>query len=150
MPFSLKAGTVGQLELKMSLMSMFSSDAGQLEIHLENVFFIVGPSMRTVSNDDSYLKETEQELLEHYDENNAFNIFSNNLKLRKKTGTQSPDKLPAAEETKTEATDGKLACALTLLVGCVSQRRGGFVQGAEGQHQGSHTRYQTTSPALRR
>ena len=65
-------------------MSMFSSDASQMDISLENVFFIIGPSVRVVSKDDSYLKESEQELLEPYDENNAFNIFTNNLKLRKK------------------------------------------------------------------
>ena len=44
----------------------------------------MGPSVRIVSKDDSYLKESEQELLEPYDENNGFNIFTNNLKLRKK------------------------------------------------------------------
>ena len=41
--------------------------------------------MRMISKDESYLQETEQELVEHYDENNAFNIFTNNLKLKKKT-----------------------------------------------------------------
>ena len=85
LPFSLKAGTVGTLELKLSLMSMFSSDSNAIHISLENVFFIFGPSLRVVSKDDSYLQEGEKELLEPYDENNAFNIFSNNLKLRKKS-----------------------------------------------------------------
>ena len=84
LPFQLKAGTIGQLELKLNLMSMFSSDAGSMNITLDNVFFILGPSLRTISKDDSYLQESEQEMLESYDENNAFNIFSNNLKLRKK------------------------------------------------------------------
>ena len=41
--------------------------------------------MRVISKDDSYLQESEKELCEPYDETNAFNIFSNNLKLRKKT-----------------------------------------------------------------
>ena len=40
--------------------------------------------MRMTSKDDSYLEETEQELLQPYDQNNAFNIYNNNLKLRKK------------------------------------------------------------------
>ena len=73
---------------------MFSSDANALHISLENVFFIFGPSLRVVSKDDSYLQEGEKELLEPYDENNAFNIFSNNLKLRKKprnTGSNEVD-----------------------------------------------------------
>ena len=55
-----------------------------MNITLDNAFFILGPSLRTVSKDDSYLQESEKEMLESYDENNAFNIFSNNLKLRKK------------------------------------------------------------------
>lgn len=84
MPFSLKAGTVGQLELKMNLMSMFSSSSNSMHVCLDNVFLILGPSIRSVSKDDSYLKESEKELVEAYDENNGFNIFTNNLKLRKK------------------------------------------------------------------
>ena len=46
MPFSLKAGTVGHLELKLNLMSMFSSDANSIHAVVDNAFFIVGPSMR--------------------------------------------------------------------------------------------------------
>ena len=64
--------------------NLFSSDANSLNISVENAFFILGPSLRTVSKDDSYLQESEKEMLESYDENNAFNIFTNNLKLRKK------------------------------------------------------------------
>ena len=64
--------------------NLFSSDTNSLNISVENAFFIFGPSLRTVSKDDSYLQESEKEMLESYDENNAFNIFTNNLKLRKK------------------------------------------------------------------
>ena len=91
MPFSLKAGTIGSLELKMNLLSIFSKDSNSMNVILDNVFFIVGPSIRVVSKDDSYLKESDKELLELYDENNGFNIFSNNLKLRKKQRTNEPD-----------------------------------------------------------
>jgi len=65
-----------------------------MHVTLENAFFIIGPSMRVISKDDSYLKENDSELLEPYDEHNAFNIFTNNLKLRKKVR-------PAANETTT-------------------------------------------------
>ena len=64
-------------------------------ITLENVFFIIGPTMRIISKDDSYLQESDHELLEPYDENNAFNIFTNNLKLRKKGSNK--DQVPGAE-----------------------------------------------------
>lgn len=56
--------------------------------------------MRVISKDDSYLKENDSELLEPYDEHNAFNIFTNNLKLRKKVR-------PAAETTSQETSKDK-------------------------------------------
>ena len=84
MPFALKAGTIGKLELKLHLMSMFSSDIPNMDITLDDVNFILSPTMRMNSKDDSYLKESEEELKEPYDETNCFNIFTNNLKLRKK------------------------------------------------------------------
>ena len=85
LPLALKAGTIGHLELKISLVSsLFSAGSQDLAVNLDEVFFIVGPSMRMTSKDDSYLEETEQELLQPYDQHNCFNIFSNNLKLRKK------------------------------------------------------------------
>ena len=86
LPFSLKAGTIGHLELKLSLVSsLFGSSGPQnIVVNLDEVYFIVGPSLRMRSKDDSYLAETEQELMQPYDHNNCFNIFSNNLKLKKK------------------------------------------------------------------
>ena len=84
---------------------MFSSDSNALHVSLENVFFIFGPSLRVVSKDDSYLQEGEKELLEPYDENNAFNIFSNNLKLRKKSRNKDNgdgDSKSAANKDKSE------------------------------------------------
>ena len=45
-------------------------------------------------------------MLETYDENNAFNIFTNNLKLKKKSNNQSSKQAAAAEKkTNTEAAD---------------------------------------------
>ena len=40
--------------------------------------------MKHNSKDDSFLDETDEELLQPYDDSNCFNIFTNNLKLRKK------------------------------------------------------------------
>lgn len=51
---------------------------------MHNVNFIIGSTMKNNSKSDSFIEETEKEMLEPYDENNCFNIFSNNLKLRKK------------------------------------------------------------------
>ena len=69
-----------------------------MHITLDSAFFIIGPSLRAVSKDDSYLQESEKEMLETYDENNAFNIFTNNLKLKKKSNNQSSKQAAAAEK----------------------------------------------------
>ena len=55
MPFLLKAGTIGKLELKLHLMSMFSSEIPNMDITLDEVYFILSPTMRLNSKDDSYL-----------------------------------------------------------------------------------------------
>ena len=68
-------------------------------VNLDEVYFIVGPSLRMRSKDDSYLAETEEELLQPYDQNNCFNIFSNNLKLRKKKDLRPQ---ASTEEAKSE------------------------------------------------
>ena len=81
-----------------------------MKVCLENAFFILGPTLRVVSKDDSYLQENEKELLEPYDEHNAFNIFSNNLKLRKKT--RSPDRPHPKDKTEV---DGKFPLATKQL-----------------------------------
>ena len=51
---------------------------------MHNVNFIFGPCMKNNSKNDSFLEENEQELMEPYEDNNCFNIFTNNLKLRKR------------------------------------------------------------------
>jgi hypothetical protein len=63
-PFSLKAGMIGRLELKMNLLSgaikwIATSDSQTIRIKLSNVFFIFGASMKNNSKDDSFIEETE-------------------------------------------------------------------------------------------
>ena len=108
LPFSLKAGTVGVLEIKLNLMSrMFSKgSANAMQISLDNAFFIIGPSMRVQSRDESYLQENEQEMLYPYDDNNAFNIFQNNLKLRKKPRNTDQEASKSAESNKESSKPG--------------------------------------------
>ena len=55
LPYMLKAGTIGKLELKFHLMSMFSQDIPNMDVILDDVSFILAPSMRMNSKDDSYL-----------------------------------------------------------------------------------------------
>lgn len=63
-PFSLKAGMIGRLELKMNLLSgaikfLASNDQQEIRIKLSNVYFIFGASMKSNSNNDSFIEETE-------------------------------------------------------------------------------------------
>ena len=85
--------------MKASLVSsLFGSSGSQnMEVNLDEVYFIIGPSLRMTSKDDSYIAETEKELLQPYDHNNGFNIFSNNLKLKKKKGLQSQSSMASID-----------------------------------------------------
>ena len=98
-------------------MSMFSSDANSMNISIENAFFIIGPSMRVISKDDSYLQESEKELCEPYDETNAFNIFANNLKLKKKPKDTSLNSATGPESANNEKKpEAESKCILIFLL----------------------------------
>ena len=84
---------IGRLELKLNLLQgaikfLASSDNQTINVKLSDVYFIFGPQLKHNSHNDSFIEETEAEMAEAYDENNCFNIFSNNLKLRKKRKPQ--------------------------------------------------------------
>lgn len=93
LPFALKAGTIGKLELKVpsnlsltqlpqiSLLQMWN---GPLEVSIDDLFIILGPNLNVVSHDESYIEEKEDALEESYDDANMFNIFEHQLKLKKK------------------------------------------------------------------
>ena len=51
MPFSVKAGMIGSLEVSFGIMSLWNNT---LTIKVRDLLFIVGPSVSHVSNDDSY------------------------------------------------------------------------------------------------
>ncbi len=70
LPFNLKAGMIGKLALKFSLLSLWSNP---LELEVEELMVILGPNMGVVSHDESYIDD--EDLDESYDENNMFNIF---------------------------------------------------------------------------
>ena len=80
-PFALKAGTIGKLELKVSILQMWN---GPVEIAIEDLFIILGPNLNVVSHDDSFIEENDHTVREPYDDSNMFNIFEHQLKLRRK------------------------------------------------------------------
>ena len=76
-----------------------------MDITLDEVYFILSPTMRLNSKDDSYLQENDDELVEPYDSNNCFDIFQNNLKLRKKK-SELDENLKDQIKKITEGNDG--------------------------------------------
>eukprot|EP00347_Sterkiella_histriomuscorum_P010120 403377528 len=98
-PFALKAGTIGKLQLKISLLQMWNSP---VEIDIDDLFIILGPNYSIVSNEDSYIEEDDQHLNNSYDESNMFNIFEHQLKLRKKTKDEVDKKKPIKRQNTQE------------------------------------------------
>jgi hypothetical protein len=58
---------------------------GPVEVTIEDLFIILGPSVKIVSNDESFEAENESSLLQPYDRNNMYNIFEHQLKIKKKS-----------------------------------------------------------------
>ena len=49
---------------------------GPLEVMIDDLFIIMGPSLGVMSHNESYIEEkNEDELEESYDEGNMYNIF---------------------------------------------------------------------------
>lgn len=80
-PFALKAGTIGKLELKVSILQMWN---GPVEIAIDDLFIILGPNLNVVSHDESFIEENDHTHKEPYEDSNMFNIFEHQLKLRRK------------------------------------------------------------------
>ena len=77
-PFTLKAGTIGMLKVKVNYFSMFqSSPSAPMEITITDLFLILGPNLSQRSKDDSFYGLDD--LIAPYDEENMYNIFSNQL-----------------------------------------------------------------------
>jgi hypothetical protein len=59
--------------------------SGPIEVIIEDLFIILGPSVKIVSNDESFEADNETSLLQPYDKNNMYNIFEHQLKIKKKS-----------------------------------------------------------------
>jgi hypothetical protein len=82
MPFSLKAGTIGKLSIKLNYFQMFNKSAAPMEVQIHDLFVIVGPNMKQRSNDDSFI-DPEEDLIAPYDDSNMYNILTNTLTVKK-------------------------------------------------------------------
>ena len=78
-PIAVKAGMIGSLKVKFSVMQLWQSP---LEIEVEDLLLILGPNLGSQSNDESYIND--EDLSAPYDENNMYNIFEHQLKVKKR------------------------------------------------------------------
>ena len=86
-PLQLKAGLISKVRVSFSLLSFWSSP---LEIQIEDMYLVLGPSTFFRSNDESYIEETPEDIMNmSYDSTNAFNVFEHEMKIKANTGVAS-------------------------------------------------------------
>ena len=78
LPISIKAGMIGSLELRFSLISWWNSP---LRVAVDDLLFIVGPSLQDVSNPESFEEDSPHA---PYSEDNMLSIFDGQLRLSKR------------------------------------------------------------------
>jgi hypothetical protein len=86
-PLQLKAGLISKVRVSFSLLSFWSSP---LEIQIEDMYLVLGPSTFFRSNEESYIEETPEDIMNmSYDSTNAFNVFEHEMKIKANTGVAS-------------------------------------------------------------
>ena len=86
-PLQLKAGLIEKVRVSFSVLSFWSSP---LDIQVEDVYLVFGPSTFFRSNDESYIEETPEDVLNmSYDSTNAFNVFEHEMKIKANAGGAS-------------------------------------------------------------
>lgn len=84
-PITLKAGLIKKMNVTFSVLSFWTSP---LELVIDDVFMILGPSTYFRSNVESYIEETNDDLLNlSYDSTNAFNVFDHEMKIKANNDT---------------------------------------------------------------
>ena len=83
-PISLKVGLIRNVSITFSVLSFWTSP---LELVIDDVYLVLGPSTFFRSNEDSYIEETGPDLLNaSYDSTNAFNVFDHEMKIKANSG----------------------------------------------------------------
>ena len=79
-PMQFKAGLIDKVSISFSLLSFWSSP---LELEINDAYFVLAPSTFFKSADESYIDETQDDLMNaSYDSTNAFNIFDHEMKIK--------------------------------------------------------------------
>ena len=92
LPFALKAGTIGSLQIKVNYFQMWARNNASIEITVSDLFLILGPNLVQRSHDESFCEQEEDgELMLPYDPSNMYDIFANQLQI-KNTGKKRDGK----------------------------------------------------------
>ena len=79
-PVALKVGTIANVTVAFSILSFWNSP---LEVDVEDIYLLLVPSTFFKSNNDSYIEESKDDLLNaSYDSTNAFNVFEHEMKIK--------------------------------------------------------------------
>ena len=79
-PLSLKVGLIKNVNINFSVLSFWSSP---LELLIDDVYLVLGPSTYFRSHTESYIEEAPDDLLNaSYDSTNAFNVFEHEMKIK--------------------------------------------------------------------
>lgn len=71
---------IEKVRVSFSVLSFWSSP---LEITIDDVYLVLGPSTFFRSSDESYIEESREDLLNlSYDSTNAFNVFEHEMKIK--------------------------------------------------------------------
>jgi len=90
MPFILKAGTIGKLEVKLNYLTMAtsfftSSDSGQAEVIIDDLSLVLAPILSSGNMESEFRDQPDaNKTKQPYTEDNCHNIFNSNLQLRRK------------------------------------------------------------------
>jgi hypothetical protein len=79
----MKAGLIKNVSVQFSVLNFWSNP---LELEIDDVHLVLGPSTYFRSNDESYIEEPQEDILNHsYDSTNAFNVFEHEMKIKANT-----------------------------------------------------------------
>ena len=86
-PLSLKVGLIKNVNINFSVLSFWSSP---LELLVDDVYLVLGPSTYFRSHFESYIEEHADDLLNaSYDSTNAFNVFEHEMKIKANTAADA-------------------------------------------------------------
>ena len=95
-PISMKVGLIKNVNINFSVLSFWSSP---LELIIDDVYLVMGPSTYFRSHTESYIEEAPEDLLNaSYDSTNAFNVFEHEMKIKANSADASAGQMGQEEQ----------------------------------------------------